>query len=333
MAGRNPVHIFLSEDTGEIIGDKRRRPEGTRSTFPGLTKRDTAPSIRVMASAPAVNPSPSDAASAGAPPVLVEEALVEPASCRLDVMLAGVPLHRIPPPATHGGHVAIDWPASLPIPGTAQERAIISALLPGPSWKWKLDSFEASRYFDLPRRRQDEIARAASRYGLRLEQACSLRRQILGSAAPWKLHGCEATQLAQATEFEDAVGRFLTARGVVFLTQNGIKAEALASGASLTGLATPDFLLRSELTVNGRSVRWIEVKRFYCTGLVGDLRPWQPGVKAPVQFERYRALHGPGAAVLLYGHGRGFRDHVHDDVQLLDAEIFRADIKTASEEE
>ena len=327
MAERKPVHIFLSEDTGEIIGDKRRRPEGASSTCPGPTKRDSAP-MRVMASAPAVNPLPSDAASASAPSGIVEQVLVE--TRRLDVDRSG----SEPPSSTsHGDPVTLDWPASLPIPGAAQERAIISALLPGPSWKWKLDSFEASRYFDLPRRRQEEIARAAARYGLRLEQACSLRRQMLGSAAPWKLHGCEATQLALATEFEDAVGRFLTARGVVFLTQDGIKSEALASGASLTGLATPDFLLRSELTVNGRPVRWIEVKRFYCTGLVSDLRLWQPGVKAPKQFERYRALHGPGAAVLLYGHGRGFRDLVHGDVQLLDAEIFRPDIKTASDEE
>lgn len=221
--------------------------------------------------------------------------------------------------------LCIDWSRALPIPTSSQELAALPTLLPGKWYSWRLESYEPTKFADLPARRQEAIASIAVKHGLHLAQAASLRRQILGSAAPWKLHGDEAAELEAATHFEDAVGRFLLRQGVVFLTQEGIKAEALAAGESISGLATPDFLIRCELKVNGQPVRWIEVKRWYATGYAG-LQPWQPSRKALKQLERYRTLYGPGAVVLLHGHSTGFRERVHTDIQLLDAGPFQADV-------
>lgn len=287
MATMTPTHVFFSEETGERVGEKRYRSEEVR-TFRGQQK---APRISI-------------------------------AEQDTPLLKHGPALPLAPPPSAQP--ISIAWPPVLPVPSIKQETTIIPVLLPGPQWRWRQDSYESPRYSELPLHRQRDIAAAARRCGMHLEQACSLRRQVLGSAAPWKLQGSEAVELELATQLEEDVARFLTARGAVFLTQDGIKAEALARGDSLTGLATPDFLLRSKLIVNGRAVHWIEVKRFYGAG-VSDLRQWQPSIKAPKQFDRYRTLHGPGAAVLMLGHASGFRRRVHADVQLLDAEIFRYD--------
>jgi hypothetical protein len=214
--------------------------------------------------------------------------------------------------------ISVAWPSALPVPTTAQELRILPTLLPGPRYTWRLDSYESARIDELPRCRREAIAAASVRHGMDPRQAASLRRQVLGSAAPWKLHGDEAAELVAATAFEDSVGCYLRRHSVAFLTQEGIKAEAVAEGKTTHGLATPDFLIRCELTIGGRVVRWIEVKRWYAAGYAG-LQPWQPSRKAPKQLERYRLLYGPGAVVFLHGYSAGFRASVHPDVLLLDA--------------
>lgn len=132
-----------------------------------------------------------------------------------------------------------------------------------------------------PPRRRAEIIAACRQTDIDFMRARSLRDCVLLSAHPYKVNNDRdrdsAAILAAATQLEDAVGDFLRLHGVTFT-----QAQQLSMHASATGGPTPDFLIDSVLFVNGRRVRWIEVKRFYGTGVAG-LKNWSYNVKVFTQ--------------------------------------------------
>jgi len=207
--------------------------------------------------------------------------------------------------------VEIWWPSALPVVRGESEAAFARALdaaAGGSRAAWARS--EPCAFEALPPAAQRAVADAAAAAGLALCQAASLRAQLQLSAAPWRFHGSEAASLAAATALEAAVARFLAAAGARFATQADM-------AVSQPG-GTPDFLLDPPVRINGARVRWIEVKRFFGTGLVAGLRPWLPVLKMRAQLERYKAAFGPGALVLISGHSETFAAR-WPDILLLDA--------------
>jgi hypothetical protein len=190
--------------------------------------------------------------------------------------------------------IRIVWPPSVPSPSDAQEAAAALLMLPRSRGEWARASTPA-RFADEPPLRQAQIARDCRALGIDLGQAASLRNTLLRSKCPWRFEGGEALREAAATRLEDAVGAFLAAHGVRFRTQAQQQEDARRAG--LPPAKTPDFLLlpgEAPLLVNGRPVRWIEVKRFYGAGSVAGLKKWPPVVRAPEQVRL-----GCGAQALL----------------------------------
>jgi hypothetical protein len=233
-------------------------------------------------------------------------------------------LPPLPPPPSS---LALAWPCGLPVPSLQAELSLLPTLLPGPPKLWKSPKFEHRVFEHLPPKRQQQIVAAVSEHGsMSLGQALSLRSAMLRSTAPFKFAEVGNVCNAAGARFELAVERFLRAQGVEFVTQEGLAAEALRAGRALG--PTPDFLIRStsRLYINGRRVRWIEVKRFFATG-VSNLKEWMPTRKMPQQLRKYTAAFGEGGAVVLrHGHGQGFGDAIDASVLLLDATPFESDI-------
>ena len=156
-------------------------------------------------------------------------------------------------------------------------------MLPRSRGEWARAS-TPTRFADEPPLRQAQIARDCRALHVDLGQAASLRNTLLRSKCPWRFEGSEALREAAATRLEDAVGAFLAAHGVRFRTQAQQQEDARRAG--LPPAKTPDFLLlpgEAPLLVNGRPVRWIEVKRFYGAGTVDGLKKCSPVVRAPEQ--------------------------------------------------
>lgn len=185
--------------------------------------------------------------------------------------------------AASSAAIRIVWPPSLPSPSDAQEAAAALLMLPRSRGEWARAS-TPTRFADEPPLRQAQIARDCRALHVDLGQAASLRNTLLRSKCPWRFEGSEALREAAATRLEDAVGAFLAAHGVRFRTQAQQQEDARRAG--LPPAKTPDFLLlpgEAPLLVNGRPVRWIEVKRFYGAGNVDGLKKWSPVVRAPEQ--------------------------------------------------
>ena len=223
-----------------------------------------------------------------------------------------------------GPAIRLAWGTDVPTPSVDAELSIVPFLLPGRRAEWKRGGYREERLFeDLPPARRAAVSAAAASHGFALPQALSLRSQLYKDAAPWKFHGTEAASQEAADRLEDAVGRFLRAAGVAFLTQRDLLDDARARGVNAG--ATPDFLIRSDLAINGQACRWIEVKRFFGAGAV-TLKAWNPSRKCPKQVRRYKDEWGPGALVFIHGFSRAFVETMPAGVILLSAAPFRADI-------
>ena len=238
----------------------------------------------------------------------------------------GVPSLALPPLPPAPSFIAVSWPCLLPVPSLEVELSLLPFLLPGKPKLWKSPQFENRVFEHLPPKRQREIVSAASAKGMSLGQALSFRAAMLRSAAPFKFQDVGNVCNAAGARFEYAVERFLRAQRVDFVTQEELTAAALRAGRALG--PTPDFLIRStsRLFINGHRVYWIEVKRFFGTG-IPNVKDWMPTKKMPTQLRKYAAAFGTGGAVVLrHGYGEGFRSAIDASVLLLDATPFEGDI-------
>lgn len=114
-------------------------------------------------------------------------------------------------------------------------------------------------------------------------------------------------QLKRAKECEEAIGTWLSGKGIEFLTEEKIKKY---------GKKTPDFLLKSRLKIDDVDISWIESK-----ALFGDEQEHRRLLKK--QFLEYAEIFGPGMVVYWYG----FVDSIAgwSDVLIKDSAYFGGD--------
>lgn len=213
------------------------------------------------------------------------------------------------------------------MPSREQELYLRSVVLPGTRSAIKAEPRE---FEDLPAERRSAIEAAARRAGVRLFQAISLRAQVLRSVAPFLFSGTEASTLAAATLFEDRVEALLVRAGCVgYETQAAQLKRLHREGEKAT--ATPDFLcLAQPVVIQGRACHWVEVKRFYATGLFEELRDWAPTRKSLAQLAKYVAAFGPGAAVFSLGFSARYAECAPQGVLLLDGSPWEGQAEFAS---
>ena len=230
-------------------------------------------------------------------------------------------------PATD--RIQLTLPATYPAPSDEQEQLLLtSVLLPNVRLQESRKTVAADlcgvplQWDDLSIRRQTEISTMCASLGIHVKQAMGLRRAAYKSATPWKFEGNEAKTLAAGEAFEADVQAFLSARGILFQTQQQ-QAAAWASSDSKGCLGpTPDFIICSPLSINGSPVKWIEVKSFYGAGIVSSIKDWMPHIKISKQIDKYISTFGPhGAVILRYGYSEGLRRRIPLHVQLLDGGV------------
>lgn len=101
----------------------------------------------------------------------------------------------------------------------------------------------------------------------------------------------------QAELFESITAKFLCHQGIAFVTQDILVREQKSRFGKI--IASPDFLLLDDVTVNGKSVRWIDCKAFYGA----DVNCRRFGVQK--QSSRYHEYWGNGAVLFLEGFSEG----------------------------
>jgi hypothetical protein len=110
-----------------------------------------------------------------------------------------------------------------------------------------------------------------------------------------------------AEEFEVTLGEFLTANGVEFRTQEDLAAEQVEKYGR--AINTPDFLIVSDLSINGKKINWIDAKNFY------GANAFMIRFSVKKQMKKYIKEWGHGAVVFSLGFSEKL--HVGEDVMLI----------------
>lgn len=176
--------------------------------------------------------------------------------------------------------------------------------------------------WSLPGAVRHEIVRIGARHGFTAKQTFSFRRGLLkcwmGMRPFMALNGNDDAKgrlIAEAFEFE--VERFVRAHlspdtlsSVVITTEAQRKAAADAEDRPYG--PTPDLTFDPPITINGRTVGWIDAKMLYASCVLQD-KNFMPESRLPSIAAKYNAAFGPGAFVF----GSGFCDGLRDTVPAL----------------
>lgn len=71
----------------------------------------------------------------------------------------------------------------------------------------------------------------------------------------------QSDQIEKSENFEGEINRYLTKKNIKFKTQDELKDEQIKKYGS--PINTPDFLIISNLVINGKKINWIDAKNFY----------------------------------------------------------------------
>ncbi len=71
----------------------------------------------------------------------------------------------------------------------------------------------------------------------------------------------QSESIKNSENFELILGKYLTSKGVTFKTQDILVNEQIKKYGR--PISTPDFLIESELLINGKNIKWIDAKNFY----------------------------------------------------------------------
>jgi hypothetical protein len=96
-----------------------------------------------------------------------------------------------------------------------------------------------------------------------------------------------------ATEFEENLGVFLTENGIKYRTQEELSEEQTEKYGHPVN--TPDFLIETDLEINGKKINWIDAKNFY-----GGIIPTNIS-SMKKQIRKYVEEYGSGAIKFRYG--------------------------------
>jgi hypothetical protein len=246
--------------------------------------------------------------------------------------------------------VNILWPSAYPTLSDYIEQSLLPFVLPGNFHDWKKRTYPLHAC-DLDISELSSIFTICCNNNIDLAQAMSIRSALLRSAVPWRYNVTYAQEEA-AIAFEQVVANFLRSYGVTFKTQEEQTAEAIAKRAAARGKGasategkesgrvngpTPDFLIDDDcaLFINGKRVKYIEVKRFYGTGIGTreGLKPWSPSIKIVAQAEKYVKVFGEdGAFIIQHGFAEQFKNRLPSCIQLLDAGPFIEQVEASDAE-
>ena len=111
-----------------------------------------------------------------------------------------------------------------------------------------------------------------------------------------------------AIEFENKLGEFLKSRSIQFKTQEELAEEQIIKHGK--AINTPDFLITSNLTINGIPIKWIDAKNFY------GAKSWFIKLSIEKQVKKYIKEWGSGAIVF----SQGFSDKlgINNNTMLID---------------
>lgn len=98
---------------------------------------------------------------------------------------------------------------------------------------------------------------------------------------------------AKAEDFEGELGEYLTSRGVKYKTQEELVEEQIKTHGK--PINTPDFLILSDLTINGVGIKWIDAKNFF------GANAWMIRKSIQKQTKKYIDNWGQGAIVFSLG--------------------------------
>lgn len=244
--------------------------------------------------------------------------------------LRALPSQRSGSAASANPCVDIEWPAGMPVPSDKQEDAAINRVL-FPDTR-HLTKGQFARHLnrrhpvhprDFNPEYASKIEAGADKVGMHFNQVLDLRKILYYTALPHAFENYQAESRQHGQEFEATVEAFLLCHGVDFCTEQEQK-EAQQRQHTKQGNhpATPDFLIRSPLTINGRPVQWIEVKSFYGAGVgEGDrVKSWIWTLAIEKQIKKYVARYGPdGAVIFNKGYSESMRGRLPECVMLLDA--------------
>lgn len=111
----------------------------------------------------------------------------------------------------------------------------------------------------------------------------------------------------RAEQFEIDLGKVLTNMNVPFKTQDELSVEQIkVHGRAIN---TPDFLMRSDLVINGHPIKWIDAKNFY------GANTFMIKISIKKQTKKYLNKWGPGAIV--FRHGFSEKLNISPDVMMI----------------
>jgi hypothetical protein len=112
-----------------------------------------------------------------------------------------------------------------------------------------------------------------------------------------------------AIEFEKQIGKFLSKYSIKFKTQEDLAKEQIIKYGK--AINTPDFLILSKFTINGKQINWIDAKNFY------GAKSWFIKFSLKNQIIKYIKEWGFGAIVFSQGVSSELKIN-NDNVILID---------------
>lgn len=112
-----------------------------------------------------------------------------------------------------------------------------------------------------------------------------------------------------AIEFEKQIGKFLSKYSIKFKTQEDLAQEQIIKYGK--AINTPDFLIISKFTINGKQINWIDAKNFY------GAKSWFIKFSLEKQIKKYIKEWGFGAIVFSQGVSSELKIN-NDNVILID---------------
>ena len=177
---------------------------------------------------------------------------------------------------------------------------------------------------------QQLVERAGAAHGFSARQAFAVRRNLLKCKLGMRpFHGLPNNSpevgRALATAFESLVERHVHAHfpGVLITSEDERKRAARAAGTPCG--PTPDLTFVPAITVNGRSVTWIDCKYAYGCSLTAG-KAWQFEGRMGDTALRYTRHFGPGAFVFADGFCSALRDKAPRAL-FLDASAMREEVE------
>jgi hypothetical protein len=108
----------------------------------------------------------------------------------------------------------------------------------------------------------------------------------------------------KANEFEHQIENKLKQYKIIYKTQEDLTKEQIKEVGHAYN--TPDFLILSDLKINGKIIKWIDAKNFYGSNIKFDIK------KINKQVKKYIDAYGPGCVIFSLGYNKSIQNKIND---------------------